>query len=75
MEYKSENRICQNCQKDFIIESDDFLFYEKIKVPAPTFCPRCRQQRRLCFRNENNFYKRNCDLCEKSVVSDRKSVV
>ncbi len=23
-----ETRICQNCKKDFIIESDDFAFYE-----------------------------------------------
>ena len=46
MEYKSENKIhsqgsvsttCQNCKKDFIIESGDFLFYEKMKVPPPTF--------------------------------------
>ena len=39
---KSETRNCQNCKKDFIIEPDDFSFYEKIKVPAPTFCPECR---------------------------------
>ena len=69
MEYKNENKICQNCKKDFIIEIEDFKFYEKIKVPPPTFCVECRQQRRLCFRNERMFYKRNCDLCGKSVVS------
>ena len=33
-----ETRVCQNCKKDFVIEPDDFLFYEKMKVPAPTFC-------------------------------------
>ena len=26
-----ETRVCQNCHKDFVIESDDFAFYEKIK--------------------------------------------
>jgi len=41
MEYQSENRICQNCKSDFIIELEDFSFYEKMKVPAPTFCPYC----------------------------------
>jgi len=30
-----ETRNCQNCKKDFIIELDDFGFYEKIKVPIP----------------------------------------
>lgn len=36
MEYREENRICQNCKNDFIIEPEDFVFYEKIKVPPPT---------------------------------------
>ena len=62
-------KICQNCKKDFTIESDDFKFYEKMKVPTPTLCPDCRYQRRIANRNEWNFYKRNCDLCGKSMVS------
>ncbi len=54
---------CQNCRKDFRIEPDDFTFYEKIKVPPPTFCPECRFVRRLAMRNERSLYKRKCDLC------------
>ena len=69
MEYESENRICQNCKKDFVIEPDDFGFYEKIKVPPPTFCPKCRAQNRLCFRNERFLYKRPCDKCKKDIIS------
>ena len=65
----SETRNCQNCKKDFTIESDDFGFYEKIKVPPPTFCSECRIQRRLTWRNERIFYKRNCDLCNKSMLT------
>jgi hypothetical protein len=65
----SETRQCQNCKTDFIIEPDDFSFYEKMKVPAPTFCPECREIRRMSFRNEHSLYKRNCDLCGQSVVS------
>jgi hypothetical protein len=64
-----ENRICQNCQKSFQIETEDLNFYEKVSVPLPTFCFDCREQRRLAFRNERNFYKRDCDLCGQSVVS------
>lgn len=60
---------CQNCKKDFTVEPDDFAFYQKIKVPAPTFCPDCRLQRRLSFRNERALYKRACDLCKKEVIS------
>lgn len=69
MEYKSENKICQNCKKDFTIESNDFGFYKKIGVLAPKICPDCRAQLRLCFRNERCFYKRSCDNCKKEIIS------
>jgi hypothetical protein len=61
MEYLSKKVKCQNCGNNFIIEPDDFLFYEKMKVPPPTFCPECRLQRKLAWRNERNLYKRKCD--------------
>jgi hypothetical protein len=64
-----ETKTCQNCKKDFKIESEDFKFYEKIKVPLPTFCPECRMQRRFTVRNERNLYHRECDLCKKKIVS------
>ncbi|MFA6324802.1 MAG: hypothetical protein WCX46_01065 [Candidatus Paceibacterota bacterium] len=69
MENKSEIKICQNCKKDFVIEQEDFNFYEKIKVPPPTFCPECRLQRRMIHRNERTLYKRTCNLCKKNIVS------
>jgi len=69
MQTKAQIKICQNCKKDFTIEPDDFGFYEKIKVPPPTFCPECRLQRRFAVRNERNLYHRNCGLCKKSIIS------
>ena len=66
---ESQTKNCQNCKKDFTIESEDFAFYEKIKVPPPTFCPGCRLQRRLSFINFINLYKRACDRCGKESVS------
>jgi len=59
---KQETKNCQNCKRDFIIESEDFNFYEKIKVPPPTFCPECRTVRRLIWRNEMSLFKRKCDV-------------
>ncbi len=64
-----ETRNCQNCKNDFNIEPDDFSFYEKIKVPPPTFCPECRMARRLIWRNERSLTKRECGLCKKSLIS------
>ena len=70
---QSETKNCQNCKKDFVIESEDFNFYEKIKVPPPTFCPECRLQRRFTVRNERNLYHHKCGLCKKSIVSMHSS--
>ncbi len=64
-----ETRNCQNCKKDFTIEPDDFGFYKKINVPPPKFCPDCRLQRRLAWRNDLSFYNRECDLCKKKIIS------
>ncbi|MFA6586266.1 MAG: hypothetical protein WCS86_03860, partial [Candidatus Paceibacterota bacterium] len=55
---QSETRICQNCKKDFIIESDDFSFYEKIKVLPPMLCSDCQFVNRMVFRNQNILYHR-----------------
>jgi len=54
---QQETKKCQNCNNDFVIEPEDFEFYEKIEVPAPTFCPECRFQRRLAFRNERKLFR------------------
>ncbi|OGZ78690.1 MAG: hypothetical protein A2358_02705 [Candidatus Staskawiczbacteria bacterium RIFOXYB1_FULL_37_44] len=66
---ESEKRICQNCHNEFTIEPDDFVFYEKMKVSTPTFCPDCRFQRRLSFRNNRVFYKRECALCGEKLLT------
>lgn len=69
MEYKPQNKTCQNCKTDFIIEPDDFGFYEKIKVPPPEKCPQCRQQNRMLFRNFKTLYKRPSSKSGKMIVS------
>ncbi|HEY4474534.1 MAG TPA: hypothetical protein VJC06_01260 [Candidatus Paceibacterota bacterium] len=53
-----ETKQCQNCKQDFVIQSEDFDFYKKVGVPAPTFCPECRFQRRLTWRNEWQIFKK-----------------
>ncbi len=65
----SETKTCQNCKASFEIDAQDFGFYEKMKVPAPTFCPDCRMQRRMAFRNERTLYKTNCAKCGKSLIA------
>jgi hypothetical protein len=69
MNNQSEKRICKNCKKDFIIEPEDFNFYEKIKVPPPTWCPECRLVSRLLNIAERVLYKDKCNKCGKNIVS------
>lgn len=66
---QQETKTCQNCHNEFIIEPDDFVFYEKMKVPAPTFCPDCRIVRRMSWRNERTLYHRKCDATGKDVIT------
>ena len=56
---------CQNCKKDFEIRKEDLIFYDQVKVPPPQYCPDCRMQRRLAFRNERTLYR----LCKKDGIS------
>jgi hypothetical protein len=75
----SETRNCQNCKQPFVIESEDFDFYIKIQVPPPTFCPDCRLQRRMAWRNERFLYRVKAANSGKEIFSiypsDAKAVV
>ncbi|MBI3442730.1 MAG: hypothetical protein HY007_03100 [Candidatus Sungbacteria bacterium] len=64
-----ETRNCQNCKKEFLIEPEDFSFYERIKVPPPTWCPDCRMIRRFLFRNERLLFRRKDDQSGKEIFS------
>src|SRR3989344_2822093 len=63
------NNVTRNCQQDFTIEPEDFNFYEKIKVPSPTFCPECRLVRRLNWQGYRILYKRKCDFTGDMIFS------
>jgi len=65
----AETRSCTACKEQFIVTADDFGFYSKMDVPAPTLCPICRFKRRALWRNEMTLYSRRCDLCRKSIIS------
>jgi hypothetical protein len=65
----SEIKNCQNCKNNFTIESDDFSFYEKIKMPPPTWCWKCRAMRRMSFRNFRYLFERTCDATGKKIFT------
>ncbi|MCX6751903.1 MAG: hypothetical protein NTZ87_00130 [Candidatus Nomurabacteria bacterium] len=53
--------VCKNCKNDFILGDEEINFYKKVNVPTPQFCPDCRLQQRMIFRNERTLYKRKSD--------------
>jgi len=72
------NKICTNCQRNFEIEEADLIFLKNIsptyngetfEVPTPTFCPPCRQQRRITWRNERSLYARECSKTGKRIIA------
>ncbi len=69
MKMQVQTKECQNCKKDFTIESGDFTFYEKIQVPPPTWCPECRMVRRFSCVNSWSLFWRNCDKCGDRTLS------
>ena len=66
---QQENRTCQNCKSGFVVEPEDFQFYEKVQVPPPTFCPMCRFQRRSAYRNEGKLFRVESAKSGKHILS------
>lgn len=69
---------CSHCAQPFIIRQEDQKFLEdvspliagkKFLIPLPKLCPRCREQRRLAYRNERVLYRRKSDLSGKEMIS------
>ena len=54
-------RACLECKQKFQVEAEDISFYNMLRVPPPTRCPKCRQIRRFSLlMREPKFFKRPC---------------
>lgn len=53
-----EKKQCVQCSKTFEIDDHDRGFYDRMRVPQPTFCPDCRLQRRMSWMNLRSLYRR-----------------
>ena len=71
-------KTCKQCGLQFEITKEDVKFYDmispvykwdKYQISNPTFCPTCRDQRRLAWRNERKLYKRKCNAAWKNIIS------
>ena len=66
---ETETKKCNKYQKEFTIDENDHIFYDRIKVPVPQLCPTCRQQQRMLFRNFKTLYKRPSSKSGKMIIS------
>lgn len=62
--------ICHECQIEFTIFPEDQAILNKLKVPQPTLCGLHSLARRLSWRNERYLYRRICDQCKTSMLSN-----
>lgn len=62
-------QMCSKCKDEFLIDENDQIFYDRIKVPIPEYCPTCRQQWRMLFRNFKTLYKRPSSKSDKMIIS------
>lgn len=72
------NHLCKNCGQKFLVAHEDLNFYKKVspifvgkkyEIPPPKFCPDCRQQRRISWRNERSLYHRECSKTGKKIIA------
>ena len=63
---------CSECSDEFQVSDLDSAFLNTLapviegiryELPHPNHCPECRQQRRISYRNDQNYYHNNCHLC------------
>ncbi len=71
---------CRHCKSSFEVTNEDRKFFDNIspifngkkcQIPDPTFCPDCRQQRRMSMCNERNLYPGECGLCKKRTLTEQ----
>jgi hypothetical protein len=61
---------CQSCRCLFDVYQPEQELLGAMDLPCPPrFCPRCRRQRRLAFRNERRMYHRICDESGRRTVA------
>jgi hypothetical protein len=52
--------VCTQCEKNYKIIENEFIFYKKLSIPLPRLCPDCRHTRRFVARGPNKLWHRSC---------------
>lgn len=68
-ELKPHRRVCKATGEEFEIDERMIGFYQRLKIPPPTWAPIPRRNRRMAVTNFNRFHRRKCDATGESVIS------
>ena len=60
---------CSNCGKGFKVVSGEFTLLQKMKMPLPAQCPKCRENKRFEKCNPPQLYNRSCAKCKADIVT------
>ncbi len=60
---------CKNCQASFEITPDELGMYEKLEMPEPKICVKCRWQAQLAFWVFGKFRKGRSDLSGEALIT------
>jgi hypothetical protein len=70
---------CMECNRNYKITNQEFLFYKKMNIPIPRKCFYCRHQERIIRRGPYKFWERTCAKCNKEISTnyspDRPEIV
>src|SRR3989344_7658275 len=66
---KTETKNCQNCKQPFVIELEDHAMYDRLDLPDPGECPRCRWKYLLAFWIFGRFRIANSALSGKRIIT------
>ncbi len=59
---------CIKCGNKFQILDTEQAFLKERKLENPTWCPPCRQIRRLKLRGGRNLFRTKCSKCGKEII-------
>ena len=69
-DFINEVLVCTKCSRNYRLIKRELEFYRKMVIPIPRKCWNCRFLDRIDRRGPYKFWKRNCDKCQKEIITN-----
>lgn len=60
---------CSTCPKKYKVLPLEYTILERLNLPIPDHCPKCRESARFAKINVPRFYERNCAKCNTEITT------